>query len=238
MATDRLINNTQGDSIITALGTIATNIENYSQLTLQALGGGYSTCSTAASTTAKEATLAGYSLNEGALVSIKFTNAVPASATLNINSQGAKAIYYNGSAITAGIISAGDIATFLYTNNQYQLVNVDTLITKKQDALAFEGTYNASSNKVTTMSAVKDGKLTGYAKQTGNVAATDSVVNAIGKLETKADTNETNISSEQAKTSSMGTAGTNYIVINGIRVYVSTTTPTGDIPDGSIGLGF
>lgn len=193
MATDRLINNTQGDSIITALGTIATNIENYSQLTLQALGGGYSTCSTAASTTAKTATLAGYSLNEGALVSIKFTNAVPASATLNINSQGAKAIYYNGSAITAGIISAGDIATFLYTNNQYQLVNVDTLITKKQDALAFEGTYNSSQNKVTTMSAVKDGKLTGYAKQTGNVAATDSVVNAIGKLETKVDTNESNI---------------------------------------------
>ena len=51
-------------------------------------------------------------------------------------------------------------------------------------------------------------------------------------------TNETNISSLQEKTSSMGTAGTNYITVNGIRIYVSSTAPTGDIPDGSVGLGF
>ena len=49
---------------------------------------------------------------------------------------------------------------------------------------------------------------------------------------------ETNISSLQEKTSSMGTAGTNYITVNGIRIYVSSTAPTGDIPDGSVGLGF
>ena len=29
-----------------------------------------------------------------------------------------------------------------------------------------------------------------------------------------------------------------YIVVNGIRVYVSSTAPTGDIPAGSIGLGW
>lgn len=29
-----------------------------------------------------------------------------------------------------------------------------------------------------------------------------------------------------------------YIVVNGIRVYVSATAPTGDIPEGSIGLGW
>ena len=29
-----------------------------------------------------------------------------------------------------------------------------------------------------------------------------------------------------------------YIVVNGIRIYVSSTEPTGTIPDGSIGLGW
>mgnify|MGYP007122050516 CR=1 FL=1 len=29
-----------------------------------------------------------------------------------------------------------------------------------------------------------------------------------------------------------------YIVVNGIRIYVSATAPTGTIPDGSIGLGW
>lgn len=34
------------------------------------------------------------------------------------------------------------------------------------------------------------------------------------------------------------TEGTGYAVINGIRVYVSSTTPTGTIPEGSLGIGF
>jgi hypothetical protein len=30
----------------------------------------------------------------------------------------------------------------------------------------------------------------------------------------------------------------NYFVVNGIRVYVSSTAPTGNIPDGSVGVGW
>lgn len=29
-----------------------------------------------------------------------------------------------------------------------------------------------------------------------------------------------------------------YITVNGIRLYVSSTEPTGNIPDGSIGMGW
>ena len=29
-----------------------------------------------------------------------------------------------------------------------------------------------------------------------------------------------------------------YITVNGIRLYISSTEPTGNIPDGSIGLGW
>ena len=89
------------------------------------LGQGYGTCSTAAATAAKVVSLSSYALTTGGVVAVKFTYGVPASATLNINSKGAKAIYYKGAAITAGIIEAGDIATFIYNGSQYHLLTVD-----------------------------------------------------------------------------------------------------------------
>ena len=64
-----------------------------------------------------------------------------------------------------------------------------------QDTISFEGTYDSSNNKAATMADIKDGKLTGYAKTSGNVAATDKVIEAIGKIEKKADDNQSNISS-------------------------------------------
>lgn len=92
----------------------------------QGLGFGYGTCATAESTTAKVVTLANYSLMNGGYVSVKFTYAVSANATMNINSKGAKAIYYRGSAITGGVIKAGDIATFIYNGTNYILLGVDS----------------------------------------------------------------------------------------------------------------
>lgn len=32
--------------------------------------------------------------------------------------------------------------------------------------------------------------------------------------------------------------GDDYITVGGIRLYVSSTAPTGDIPDGSVGVGW
>lgn len=103
--------------------------DNNTTYTNQSLGNGYGTCSTAASTTAKVVTLSGYSLITNGVVAVKFTNAVPASATMNINSKGAKAIYYKGAAITAGIINAGDLATFIYNGSQYHLLAIDKNVT-------------------------------------------------------------------------------------------------------------
>lgn len=40
-------------------------------------------------------------------------------------------------------------------------------------------------------------------------------------------TNKNNILSEQAKTTGMTAGGTDYITVNGIRVYVSATQPSG-----------
>lgn len=48
-------------------------------------------------------------------------------------------------------------------------------------------------------------------------------------------TNQGDIEGQQNTTAS---GGNGYAIINGIRLYVATTAPTGDIPDGSIGVGW
>lgn len=48
----------------------------------------------------------------------------------------------------------------------------------------------------------------------------------------------TDMAAEQDKTTGMSEGGSNYITVGGIRVYVSSTAPTGDIPDGSVGVGW
>jgi hypothetical protein len=110
------------------------------------LGQGYGTCSTAATTTAKAVALSSYVLSTGGVVSVKFTYSVPAGATLSINSKSAKSIYYRGSAITAGIINAGDIATFIYDGTQYQLIAIDRDIRANKNTIH----YVASSVIITT----------------------------------------------------------------------------------------
>lgn len=114
------------------------------------LGQGYGTCATAAATAAKVATLSNYSLIVGGIVAVKFTYAVPASATLNINSKGAKAIYYRGAAITANVIQAGDTAYFIYNGTQYVLLGRDRdldLTIKNLTAVSNSGYVSGTSRK-------------------------------------------------------------------------------------------
>lgn len=88
-------------------------------------GQGYATCSTTASTAAKTASLSGYVLKSGGVVAVRFTYAVPANATLNINSTGTKYMYHKNAYIKAGVINAGDVATFMYNGSYYILLSVD-----------------------------------------------------------------------------------------------------------------
>jgi hypothetical protein len=96
-----------------------------STYTPASLGFGRGTCTTAYGTAAKAVSLSGYTLVTGGFVAVQFTNAVGASATLNINSKGAKPIYFRGTNITADIIAAGDTATFVYDGTNYHLLCVD-----------------------------------------------------------------------------------------------------------------
>ena len=113
-----------------------------------------------------------------------------------------------------------------------------TQLSNKPQINSHELSGNKSSSDLGLQSEVlgswTEGTETSHSTPTG----TDTVLQALQKIDNNQRLDETNISSLQEKTSSMGTAGTNYITVNGIRIYVSSTAPTGDIPDGSVGLGF
>lgn len=83
----------------------------------------YNTCSTAAGTAAKAVSAGDFSLETGAMVVVKFTvTNTAANPTLNVSSTGAKAIYYNGAAITAGYLKANKVYQFIYNGTQWDLV--------------------------------------------------------------------------------------------------------------------
>ena len=73
-----------------------------------------------------------YNLSDGSIVSIKFTNAVNANSTININNIGDYPIYYKGSAITDDVIKAGNIVTFIYQNKYFYLVSIDSFNNAQQ----------------------------------------------------------------------------------------------------------
>lgn len=87
------------------------------------------------------ASLSKYTLDggNGGFIAIKFSNDVPASATLNVNNTGAKAIYYKGAPITAGVIQSGDTAFMMYNGvngaqpAQYVLLGTDRSVEEMTD---------------------------------------------------------------------------------------------------------
>lgn len=114
-------------------GAVKTAIDNaISGVTNEVLGSGYSATATNSSGTFA-VTLANYVLAAGGIVAVKFGADVPASAKLNVNSNGAKNIYWKGAVITAGVIQNGDTAFFMYNDSKYHLLGVDRSIQEMTD---------------------------------------------------------------------------------------------------------
>ena len=123
----------------------------------------YGICSTAAATAAKVVSCSNFGLITGAEITVKFTTTnTAANPTLNINSTGAKAIYYRGSAISAGYLAANRTYTFRYNGSQYDLVgDLDTNTTYSAGAgLTLSGTQFKHSNSVTAGTAQGDANKT------------------------------------------------------------------------------
>lgn len=98
----------------------AEGVENVSP---EAIGIGVAISSDTGSS--RTAVLTDYNLTPNGIVAVTFASDVPANATLNINSQGAKAIYYRGSALVANVIRGGDTVTFGYDGTRYNVLCID-----------------------------------------------------------------------------------------------------------------
>lgn len=111
----------------------------------------YGTSSTSASTQAKTSTIDNFVLTKGALVSITFSTAntyTSAKITLNINSTGAKDIYYNNAVTSSSntlLWGAGDTLTFMYNGTGYYYIGSSSL-----DASRLTGTIPTSCLPVYT----------------------------------------------------------------------------------------
>jgi len=158
---------------------IVGDLDTNSTYSNASLGNGVGTCATATATSDKVVTLSGYSLATNGFVSVKFSYAVVAGATLSINAKGAKPITYMGSAIEDGVIGAGDTATFVYDGTNYILIAVDywgdRLETLSSDVSNIAGAVSDLESGAVT--GVKGSAETTYRK--GNVNITAANVGAI-----------------------------------------------------------
>lgn len=150
---------------------------------LPGLGCAYGTCETAAATAAKVVAISNYKLVTGGLVSIVFNEAVPANATLNINSQGAKEIHINNRKIKAGEILAYDRVLLVYSGLYYWVLAIDRASTwTLMWTNASPGSNFAAQTVSLSLSRYSEVMVVAFENKTGTAAGSD-VISAIAKID-------------------------------------------------------
>lgn len=219
---------------------LAKSVDSNSTYSNASLGQGYATQSNSAAATAITASISSYALSAGGIVTIKFTYDVPANATLNISSKGAKAIYNQGAAIAAGVIKAGDTATFIY-NTYYHLIAVDSW-QDKQDAISDLATIRSGAEAGATALqsyTETDPTVPAWAKQSTKPSYTASEISGLATVATSGSyndlSNKPTIPAAQVNSDWAATSGVAQILnkptfktINGESI-----VGTGDIEAGS-----
>lgn len=114
----------------------------------------YAECATAASTQAKVANLVtdgdttnnGFTLIKGVTVNVKFTYTnSAASPTLNVQSSGAKSIYYKGAAVPVNFLQANRTYTFVYDGTNWSVVGDITATVNSNPTLSWGSTSGIGS---------------------------------------------------------------------------------------------
>lgn len=83
----------------------------------------YGTCSTASKTKNKTCSITNFSLVTGAKITVQFTYGIEVdNATLNVNSTGAKPIYYKGSSLKADLVPANTVLELVYTSSYWKVI--------------------------------------------------------------------------------------------------------------------
>lgn len=147
----------------------------------------YSTCSTAAGTAAKTVDLAGFELVTGSRIAIKFTvTNTAANPTLNVNSTGARAIMYRGSAISAGYLAANRVYEFIYDGTDYELVgdiNTNTTYSGDRGISLVSGKFGHSNTAITEKTAFVDTNASiSVSSNGGSFKVTDIKYDAYGHI--------------------------------------------------------
>lgn len=101
------------------------------------LGFGYGTSDTEEATLEKAVSIPGYTAAYCGIISVRFTNAVPANSTININNTGARIMRYHQLPLTDGLIRAGDMATFVNGGTVYHLIAIDRQPTINGETVIF-----------------------------------------------------------------------------------------------------
>ena len=151
-----------------------------------------------------------------------------------------------GGGTQGGIILVGETTTQLVDNATTNPITIDgqSYTAQPNDAVIygnkeflFDGTKWHEFGDLSGLASKDIGAMTNYVKaQTGAaITTTDTLNEAIGKVEKRVDENQNAIDGQQNTTAS---GGNGYALINGIRLYVSSTAPTDNIPDGSVGVGW
>ena len=152
----------------------------------------YATCGTAAAEAAKVAATtpgSNFSLETGARVIVKFTvTNTAANPTLNVNSTGAKAIYYRGSAISAGYLAANRTYEFVYNGTQYDFIgDIDT--DTDTDTTTTTGATDTSSKIFLIGATSQSIAPTTYSHDTAYVGTDGCLYSNSKKVATLGDTN-------------------------------------------------
>lgn len=225
----------------------ASSWDNNSTYSALSLGFGYGTCGTAAATAAKAVTLSSGVLGaNGSIVAVKFTNAnTVANPTLNVNSKGAKNIFWHGAALTdTGLIKAGDIVTFMYDGTQYQIISISPVTVSTTSITPV--TKKTVVTSVTKKTVVTGGSTTAVPNISKKTVVTEASVPAnIGTSVSKTAIATSAVSSEVldlsavltnvtlSTTAASVTTGDSVTVGTAINAYTSLTT--GDSVDVSTG---
>lgn len=120
-----------GNQSDTDLGLNVTSSKVTTALGYTPAVSGYGACSTAAATRRKAVTVSpDFKLQAGAIVGIKYTYTNTASSpTLNVNSKGAKNIYYNNAQVTTSNLTiggyAGRMIYYMYDGTQWRFLSWD-----------------------------------------------------------------------------------------------------------------
>ena len=200
----------------------------------------YATCSTAAATVAKVATIADgsstFTLEKGARICVKFTNAnTVAAPTLNVGGTGAKAIYWHGAALDSSQYwQAGVVVDFVYNGNQWELVGV-----AKDNNTVYTDATTSSHGLMTAADKTKlDGIATGANKTTVDSSLSSTSTNPVQNkvINTKFTSVQSDIDSKVPNTRTVnGKALSTNIILSAYDVGAATMAEVNSAIQTAIG---